>query len=153
MFQLFLKEKSERNVDPWKGYLRLQKVKLKFSYDIYTAWQETESRILKKMNQGKFIKIKDGLWIHASRMQVQKLKGRRNQNQEPNFKVEKYKIAKQLDRLRKRYLRKPGNQDLLNWNKVMIIARSKFPDRYQKSWDEACDVSVRKMNRKVARNP
>ncbi|WP_147456697.1 hypothetical protein [Leptospira stimsonii] len=149
MLQLSSKEKSERNVDPWKGYLRIQKIKLKFCYDLYTAWQETESRILKKMNQGKFIKIKDALWIHTSRMQVQKLKGRCSR--EPKFKIEKYKITKQIDRLRKRYRRKSMDQDLLNWNKAIIVAKWKFCDRYEKNWGEACDVLVQKVNRRLKR--
>ncbi|RHX83392.1 hypothetical protein [Leptospira stimsonii] len=76
LIQLSLREKSRRTNDPWKGYLRLQKIKLKFSYDLYTAWQESESRILKKMNQGNFVKIKDGLWLHAAQMQAQRLNGR-----------------------------------------------------------------------------
>ncbi|MBW0435221.1 hypothetical protein HGB47_16535 [Leptospira yasudae] len=146
-----LKEKSERRFDPWKGYLRLQKVKLKFSYDLYTAWQDAESRILKKLNQGKFFKLKDRLWIHVFRMQVQKINGRNNQKEKLFFRSEKSKVKKQIDKLKKRYRKKWMDQDSLNWNKAIIVAKWKFYDRYEKNWDEACNVLVRKMNRRMER--
>ncbi|PJZ57470.1 hypothetical protein [Leptospira barantonii] len=151
LLQVSLKERVVSDVDPWKGYLRLQKTKLKFSYDLYTSWQETEIRLLNKMNQRSFIKHKGGLWVHASRMQVQKINGRKSQREISSFKSEKYRIKKQIDKLKNLYRRKPLDQDALNWSKALISSKVKFNHRYNKNWGEACDVLVSKMNRRIER--
>ncbi|PJZ27722.1 hypothetical protein CH378_21620 [Leptospira kmetyi] len=151
LIQLSLKEEKRMSVDPWKGYLRLQKVKLKFRYDLYTAWQETEDRILNKMNQRRFVKLKGELWIHVSRMQAQKLNGRKNRICSLSCKSEQYNIKKQNDKLKRCYRKNRIDPDFLDWTKALISSKLKFNHRYSKNWDESCSVIVSKVNRRIAK--
>lgn len=146
--KLFLKGNIiPKSPNLWNGYLRLQKIKLKNMYDLYTFWQMTEVRNLEKLNNRKCFKRKDGHWILASKMQVQKLNRRKELTNVKIAKSKGYHIKLQLQKLRNSYRRFQNNKESTEWNKTFIVTLRKFDDRKEKDWSIACRIIVNKMNR------
>ncbi|TGK26084.1 hypothetical protein [Leptospira stimsonii] len=138
-------ERSED--DLWKMLIPFQTKKLKKYYDLLSAWQATEYRILEKINLRDFPKAINSIWWVASKRQVQKLGRRIERYEVPVYKPGRY-LKIQRQKLKLLYTRSPFNSEEEGWNKAEIAGVQKVKNRYGKEWEEAIRVQVNKFGRR-----
>ncbi|PJZ60791.1 hypothetical protein [Leptospira adleri] len=134
--------------DLWKMLLPFQSKKLKKYYDLLSAWQATEYRILEKMNLRDFPKSVSSIWWVASKRQIQKLARRIDRSEIPVYNPEKY-LKRQRQKLKLLYTRISFNSEEEGWNKAAIAGVQKIKNRYGKEWEEAIRVQVNKLERRI----